>query len=112
MNNDEHSTQQHIRRRAERMQQMRKRSDFSPLRGFGAFGVVGWSIALPTVAGALLGLWLERVAPQDFSWPIALMLGGLVIGLLVAWEWVANEQRAEQRDAAAQAPETEEDARD
>lgn len=53
-------------------------------------------MALPTVGGALLGMWLDRVAPRAFSWPIALMLGGLVIGVLVAWEWVAREQRAEQ----------------
>lgn len=96
MKRDEPSSQEHIRRRAQRMQQQRRRTGFSPLQGLGAFGVVGWSVALPTVGGALLGMWLDRVAPRAFSWPIALMLGGLVIGVLVAWEWVAREQRAEQ----------------
>ncbi|MCK9515806.1 MAG: AtpZ/AtpI family protein [Ottowia sp.] len=82
-----------IRRDAERLRRTRRRPAYSPLRGLGAFGVVGWSIAIPTVGGALLGLWLDKVAPARFSWPIALILGGLVIGILVAWDWMAREDR-------------------
>ena len=80
-----------IRRAAERKRRARARQDFSPLRGLSAFGVVGWSVAIPTVAGALLGIWLDRVAPQNFSWPLALILGGLVLGVIVAWDWVARQ---------------------
>ena len=67
------------------------------------FGVIGWSVAIPTVGGALLGGWLDRVAPQKFSWTLALILGGLVVGVIVAWDWVARESRRterEQQDAA------------
>lgn len=80
-----------IRRRAERMQRARDTPGSSPLRGFGVFGIVGWSIAVPTVGGAFLGLWLDRVAPQDFSWPIALILGGAVVGGMIAWNWISKE---------------------
>lgn len=80
-----------IRRRAERMKRARSAPGASPLRGLGAFGMIGWSIAVPTVGGAFLGLWLNRVAPQDFSWPIALILGGAVIGGMIAWSWVGKE---------------------
>ncbi|NND91880.1 MAG: ATPase F0F1 [Granulosicoccus sp.] len=65
----------------------------SPLRGFGTFGMIGWSIVVPTVGGAFLGLWLDRVAPRDFSWTIALILGGVVAGALLAWSWVDRENR-------------------
>ena len=82
-----------IRRDAERMQRRRRRPGESPLRGLSALGVIGWSVAIPTVGGVLLGLWLERVAPTRFSWPIALMLAGLVIGILVAWDWIARQDR-------------------
>ena len=82
-----------IRRRARRMAHHREHPGASPLLGLGAFGVVGWSVALPAVLGALAGLWLDRVAPQDFSWPLALMLGGMVLGGVVAWDWVAREER-------------------
>lgn len=79
-----------IRQRAERMQKSRdeKTPKYSSLSGLGVFGVIGWSIAIPTVAGAFLGMWLNRVAPQDFSWPIALILGGVVIGAIGAWRWI------------------------
>ncbi|MDY0249535.1 MAG: ATPase F0F1 [Pseudomonas sp.] len=77
-----------IRRRAQRMQHMRDEPKYSPLNGLGVFGVIGWSVAIPTVGGAFLGLWLNRVAPQSFSWPIALILGGVVLGAMVAWSWI------------------------
>lgn len=81
-----------IRRRAQRMDESRKAPKYSPLSGLGVFGVVGWSVAIPTVAGAFLGMWLNRVAPQNFSWPIALILGGVVVGGLVAWSWIDKSQ--------------------
>lgn len=80
-----------MRRSAERMKRARNEPRFSPMRGLGAFGMIGWSVAVPTVAGAFLGAWLNRVAPQDFSWPIALIMGGIVIGGLIAWSWIGKE---------------------
>lgn len=77
-----------IRRHAERMQETQKAPKYSPLSGLGAFGVIGWSVAIPTVGGAFLGMWLNRVAPQSFSWPIVLILGGVVVGGMVAWSWI------------------------
>ncbi len=73
------------------MQAARDNPAPSPLRGIGVFGMIGWSIAVPTVGGAFLGLWLDRVAPQTFSWPIALILGGVVAGALIAWNWIGKE---------------------
>ena len=80
-----------IRRSAERLQRSRRSPGASPLRGLGVFGMIGWSIAVPTVGGAFLGLWLNQVAPQTFSWPIALILGGVVIGGIIAWTWISQE---------------------
>lgn len=89
---DDDQSAEKIRRRVEHMQKTRSSRAPSPLRGLGAFGMIGWSIAVPTVGGALLGLWLNRVAPQSFSWPIALILGGVFVGVLIAWSWVSKEQ--------------------
>ena len=88
MKKDKDDASAAIHRRAQRMQQTRDEPKYSPLTGLGVFGVIGWSVAIPTVGGAFLGLWLNRVAPQSFSWPIALILGGVVIGAMVAWNWV------------------------
>ncbi|NLJ12088.1 AtpZ/AtpI family protein [Denitrificimonas caeni] len=90
--NKEDASAAAIRRRAERMQQSRNERKYSPLSGLGVFGVIGWSVAIPTVAGAFLGMWLNRVAPQSFSWPIALILGGVVVGAMVAWNWIEKNQ--------------------
>ena len=88
MKKDQDDASAAIHRRAQRMQKTRDEPKYSPLTGLGVFGVIGWSVAIPTVGGAFLGLWLNRVAPQSFSWPIALILGGVVIGAMVAWNWI------------------------
>lgn len=85
-------TAEEIGRRAERMKAARDHPGPSPLRGVGTFGMIGWSIAVPTVGGAFLGLWLDRIAPQVFSWTIALILGGVVLGGLISWSWIKEEE--------------------
>ena len=80
-----------IGRQARRMQEHRDNPGPSPLRGIGAFGIIGWSIAVPTVGGAFLGLWLDRSFPQAFSWTIALILGGVVLGGAIAAAWMNKE---------------------
>lgn len=91
MNEEHDKSADDIGKRARRMKAARDNPGPSPLRGVGTFGMIGWSIAVPTVGGAFLGLWLDRVAPQDFSWTIALILGGVVLGALIAWAWAAKE---------------------
>ncbi|TNJ43316.1 AtpZ/AtpI family protein [Phaeobacter sp. B1627] len=80
-----------IARQARRMKSTRDNPGASPLRGLGTFGMIGWSIAVPTVGGAALGLWLDRVVPQGFSWTIALILGGVVLGGFIAASWMNKE---------------------
>jgi ATP synthase protein I len=85
-----------IGRRARRLKKTRDNPGVSPLRGLGAFGMIGWSIAVPTVGGAFLGMWLDRNMPQDFSWVIALILGGVALGGFIAWAWISREASEEE----------------
>jgi ATP synthase protein I len=62
--------------------------------GLGMFGMVGWSIAIPTVFGALLGGWLDRHHPKGHSWTLALLVAGLVVGCGIAWQWVSSQNSA------------------
>jgi len=62
--------------------------------GLGMMGLIGWSVAIPTLLGAALGLWLDRRYPGGHSWTLALLVIGLVIGCLNAWHWVAKEDKA------------------
>lgn len=89
---DDRDRQDRIGRDAARKQAARDNPGPSPLRGIGVFGMIGWSVAVPTVAGAFLGLWLDRIWPQVFSWSIALILGGVVVGAFLAWRWVDREK--------------------
>ncbi len=62
--------------------------------GRGMTGLIGWSVAVPTLAGAALGLWLDKHHPGGHSWTLALLMAGLMIGCLNAWHWVAKEDKA------------------
>ncbi|MDQ2949395.1 MAG: AtpZ/AtpI family protein [Acidobacteriota bacterium] len=67
--------------------------------GLGMTGLIGWSIAVPTVVGALLGLWIDARNPGGHSWTLALLVAGLCIGCANAWRWVNEQSRAMQDDA-------------
>jgi ATP synthase protein I len=62
--------------------------------GLGMMGLIGWSVVVPTLLGAGLGLWLDKHHPGGHSWTLALLVAGLVIGCANAWHWVAKEDRA------------------
>jgi len=62
--------------------------------GLGMMGLIGWSVVVPTLLGAGLGLWLDARHPGRHSWTLALLVAGLVLGCLNAWHWVAKEDKA------------------
>ena len=59
--------------------------------GLGMFGLVGWSIAVPTLIGVAAGVWIDRKWPGRQSWTMMLMLTGLAVGCYHAWRWVYRE---------------------
>jgi ATP synthase protein I len=62
--------------------------------GLGMMGLIGWSVVVPTLLGAALGLWLDKHYPGTHSWTLALLVAGLAIGCFNAWHWVAREDKA------------------
>jgi ATP synthase protein I len=62
--------------------------------GLGMMGLIGWSVAIPTLLGAALGLWLDQHYPGKHAWTLALLVAGLSIGCFNAWHWVAKEDKA------------------
>lgn len=81
--------------RIRRRQRAQRRRPANPLRGLGVFGVVGWSVAVPTLAGLALGLWLDDVADTQRSWTITLLLAGVAFGCFNAWYWIAEMNHVE-----------------
>jgi ATP synthase protein I len=66
--------------------------------GLGMMGLIGWSVVVPTLLGAALGLWIDRQHASAHDWTLALLVGGLGIGCLNAWHWVRSEDRAMQNE--------------
>ena len=66
--------------------------------GLGMMGLIGWSVVVPTLLGASLGLWLDRNYPGGRSWTLALLVAGLAIGCFNAWRWVAKEDQAMRKE--------------
>jgi ATP synthase protein I len=73
----------------------------SALFGLGAFGMIGWSVTVPTALGALLGAWWDRHHAGAPSWTLVLLAAGLVIGCANAWYWVAQQNAAINQDPSA-----------
>lgn len=61
--------------------------------GLGMMGLVGWSVAVPTLLGVALGIWLDKNHPASHSWTLMLLAIGLGLGCFNAWHWVAKESR-------------------
>ncbi len=66
--------------------------------GLGMMGLIGWSVVVPTLVGAAIGLWLDKRHPGTQSWTLALLVAGLAIGCFNAWRWIAKEDTAMRED--------------
>jgi ATP synthase protein I len=66
--------------------------------GLGMMGLVGWSVAIPALAGTAFGIWLDSHHPGNHSWTLALLIAGLVLGCFNAWHWVDKENKEMRED--------------
>lgn len=82
-----------VGRKAGRRLAARRAGDRGIWFGLGMFGLVGWAVAVPTVAGIALGVWLDARLGDRISWTLTLMLVGVALGCVNAWLWVKREGR-------------------
>lgn len=61
--------------------------------GFGVFGLVGWSVAVPTLLGVALGRWMDKHWPGQISWTLTCLILGAIVGSFNAWHLVKRELR-------------------
>lgn len=80
--------------KASRKLKARRNSSTGVWFGLGMMGLIGWSVVVPTLLGATLGIWLDKQHPGAHSWTLALLVVGLAIGCINAWHWVDKEDRA------------------
>ena len=84
--------------RATRRLRAQRHKPRSVWTGFAFFGLIGWSVVVPTLIGAAFGMWWDRHHPGGRSWTLALLVAGLVLGCFNAWRWVEKEQREIKRE--------------
>ena len=95
--NDETIFSQQVGAQAARRLKAQRRGPTSVWFGLGMSGLIGWSVTVPTLIGAALGIWVDRNYPSTLSWTLMLLLLGLIFGCLNAWHWVSKEDQ-EMRD--------------
>lgn len=62
--------------------------------GLGMMGMVGWSVAVPMVAGVALGYLVDSQASSGrISWILTGLLLGAALGCLNAWYWIHRQSR-------------------
>lgn len=63
--------------------------------GLGMFGMVGWSVAVPTLIGIAIGCWLDAKFESQISWCLTFLFVGIGVGAAIAWNWLKKEGRLE-----------------
>ncbi|PZV09250.1 MAG: hypothetical protein DCF21_19790 [Leptolyngbya sp.] len=84
--------EQQVNAKSRRKVQARREGDRSLWAGLGLFGMVGWSVMVPTLAGVALGVWIDKRWPSPYSWTLMLLLVGIALGCWSAWYWIQQEQ--------------------
>ena len=62
-------------------------------RSLSVLGTVGWSIALPAVAGVWLGHQLDLKLDSGVRFTLMFLVAGVMLGSLVAWRVVREHRK-------------------
>jgi ATP synthase protein I len=68
----------------------RERGQRTFWRSLSLIGAVGWSIAVPSVGGALLGHYLDRRWGTGVRFALLLMTVGVLAGSMAAWRIIGR----------------------
>lgn len=66
--------------------------------GLGMSGLIGWTVSIPALIGAAIGIWVDKRYPSPYSWTLMLLVSGLILGCIQAWRWVDSESKEIQGD--------------
>lgn len=82
-----------VGRKAKRKLKARREKNRTAWFWLGMFGLVGWSVAVPTLIGVAIGIWIDATWPDGISWTLNLLIIGVIVGCINAWYWVKRESR-------------------
>ncbi len=84
--------QEQIIAKQQRKLKAQKSGSVNIWRGFALFGLVGWSVIIPTLLGVALGVWIDlHYKTGTYSWTLSLLLLGVFIGSILAWKLSKKE---------------------
>lgn len=89
------SAEQLIGRVASREARMiRRKKEGAPnvLRAAALVGLIGWSVVLPMLIGIAIGTWIDHRWPSRYSWTLMLLVAGLAVGCVTAWNRIKQEE--------------------
>jgi len=95
---DDNFFSEQISKKEKRKLKAQRVSSGSVWAGLGMFGMVGWSVVIPTLLGAALGIWLDKTYPESFSFTLSFLMMGLITGCIIAWYWVDKEDKKMHQD--------------
>jgi ATP synthase protein I len=84
--------------KAERKLRAQRHNSQTVWLGLGMMGLIGWSVVVPTLLGAALGIWLDKHHTGSYSWTLMLLIAGLALGCVNAWHWVNKEHKEIQKE--------------
>jgi len=82
-----------IKRKEKRKLRAQRKKGQAIWFGLGLFGVIGWSVMIPTLIGIAVGIWADRRWPGNISWTLTFLFAGIILGCLNAWYWVEKERK-------------------
>ena len=89
-----HNFQRQISAKSDRKLKARKESK-NIWFGLGMFGMVGWSVAVPSLIGIGLGIWIDTNIQSKYSWTLMLLVIGVAMGCFNAWYWIDKESQSD-----------------
>lgn len=84
-----------VLRKTIRRERARRRRSESPWTWLGTFGLVGWTVVVPTLLGLAAGIFVDNRVDSAVSFTITFLVVGAAVGLAMAWHWVRRESEPE-----------------
>ena len=80
-----------VKLRQERRARWQREGERSLGKNLAMIGALGWSIVVPTLIGLFTGLWLDRHFGMGIFWTLGLLVAGLALGCVIAWQRIHSE---------------------
>lgn len=81
--------------KSQRRERARRRGTDNIWSWMGMFGLVGWTVAVPTLLGLALGLFVDNRVESSVSFTITFLVAGVAVGAAMAWYWIRQESQGD-----------------